>query len=158
MRSGGFHPLRARLRHRNCRRGGIRCMATHRTRHAWVFCSHTRFWGAVWSKNQAMTTKKANRWVVAGLNRFLGSYSRASAAGVGYGSREGTASVLTLSWLVFPHVCLIFGSVCVRNAAKTTEGCQKMRTDGWWRGWTAFWTLTAAQVPQGLGTARERAR
>ena len=32
MRSGGFRPLRARQRHRNCRRGGLRCMGTHRTR------------------------------------------------------------------------------------------------------------------------------
>ena len=44
------------------------------------------------------------------------------------------------------------------GASRTKQWRPKKRTDGWWRGWTAFWALTAAQVPQGWGTVRARAR
>jgi hypothetical protein len=86
------------------------------------------FWFSLCSKhseNNRVMPKNANRWVVAGLDHFRDSYSRASAAGFGHGSREGTSSVLALSWLIFLRVGLIFGSVCARNTTKTTGAAKK---------------------------------
>ena len=67
---------------------------------------------------------------MAALGRFLSAYGQPGAAGVGYGAREGTASVLALSWLVFLHVCLVFGSVCVRRHSENNQGLPKKANRG----------------------------
>ena len=65
--------------------------------------------------------QKANRWAVAGLDRFLGSYGRASAAGVGYGAGECTAGVLDGSWWVFATSTRFAAQFVCQRPSKTEQ-------------------------------------
>ena len=89
MRDGGFHPLQARPRHRNCGRGGLRLMVSHRRRPGPTRAGVSVQFECREPPEPSIDAKKANRWVVAGLDCFLSSYAER----VVYGAREDTASV-----------------------------------------------------------------